>query len=371
MDPLVRRATREKIDRLLGIVESLSLRGVILASDSMNRWLLGKGLSSISIVRRDGVRIYVPVLEYTRARDHLERLEGVEVIAYQRYPLEPPEDFPVIAGGVDEILMREFGSREPLGCDLSASSKRVIDMLMGRCIDITEDIFRIRAVKTEAEVEAIERAASIASEAFEEALKSIGENTAEREAAGILDHVMRIKGADGYAFPTIVASGPNASYPHAEPGDRRIQRGDLVVIDMGSIWRGYASDMTRMLAVGNPGSQGIAILEAVEEALNRSLERVAPGVRASEIDEVARKTLSERGLGRYYIHATGHGVGVEVHEPPLLSSSSRDVLEKGSVITIEPGIYIPGKIGARLEELVLVTGSGYRVLTRARRIITI
>ncbi len=362
------RIFEEKLSRLTGLVDELSLKGVLIASDSMNRWFLGKGLSAITFIARDSARIYVPVLEYTRARDHLSAVKGVEVIAYQRYPVEPPEDFPLFRGGVEDVVKKELGSRGAFGCDYSYLGKRLLELLSGRCLDISEDLLRMRAVKTQQEIEAIARAAEIASKAFVEVIKIVREGVSERELAAELDRALRLNGSEGHAFPVIVATGPNASYPHAEPGDRRISSSDAVVMDMGSIYSGYVSDMTRMLVGGRVGSEELRALEAVEEALNRALEKIAPGVRASEVDEAARSVLEKRGYGRYFIHALGHGVGVEVHEQPLISRSSGDELREGHVITIEPGVYIPGRFGIRLEELVVVRSNKIEILTRAPRI---
>lgn len=367
-DEIAVRIFEEKLSRLAGLMEELSLKGLLIASDTMNRWFLGKGLSAITLVARDSARVYVPVLEYTRARDRLSAVKGVEVIAYQRYPVEPPEDFPLFRGGVEDIVRKELSPRGAFGCDYSYLGKRLLELLSGRCLDVSEDLSKIRAVKSQAEIKAIARAAEIASRAFTDAIRIAGEGVSERELAAELDRASRLNGSEGHAFPVIVAAGSNASYPHAEPGDRRISSSDAVVIDMGSIYSGYVSDMTRMLVGGRVGSEELRALEAVEEALNRALEKIAPGVRASEVDEAARGVLEKRGYGRYFIHALGHGVGVEVHEQPLISRSSGEELREGHVITIEPGVYIPGRFGVRLEELVVVGSSGIEILTKAPRI---
>jgi len=365
---LSRKILEDKISRIYALIDELSLKGLILVSESMNRWLLGKSLSSIAFISREGSRVYVPVLEYTRALDHLAGIGSIEVIAYQRYQVEVPEGFKVFRGGVEELIKRETSSKRALGCDVSSSSKRIADILIGKCVDVSEDLWRVRASKSQYEVEAISRAAEIASKAYVNAVSRASEGMLERELAGEIDRALRREGSEGYAFPTIVASGSNASYPHAEPGDRAIGSGEAVLIDMGAIYTGYVSDMTRMLVGRAVGREVREALEAVEEALNRAIERIYPGARASEVDEAARSTLEKRGYGKYYIHSTGHGVGVEVHEQPILSRSSQEVLEKGYVVTVEPGVYIPGKLGVRLEELVLVTEKGASILTKAPRI---
>ena len=360
---------REKLSRISGLVEELSLRGVVIASDSMNRWFLGKSVSAVTLIRGGGARVYVPVLEYTRIRDHVSGAGDIEVIAYQRYPVEPPEDVPLFRGGVEDLVRKELGAGGAYGCDYSYLGKRFLEILSGRCIDISENLSRIRALKTQSEIEAITRSAEIASKAFTETVEKITEGVSERELAGELDRALRIYGSEGYAFPTIVAAGSNASYPHAEPGNRRISRSDAVVIDMGAMYLGYASDMTRMLVGREAGPEILRALEAVDEALNNAIERISPGARASDVDEAARSVLEKKGYGRHFIHALGHGVGVEVHEPPLLSRSSNDELREGHVITIEPGVYISGRFGIRLEEMLVVTSKGAEILTKAPKIV--
>ncbi|HWQ16513.1 MAG TPA: aminopeptidase P family protein [Sulfolobales archaeon] len=359
----------EKLSRVSALVEELSLKGLLIASESMNKWFLGKGVSAITIISDKRARVYVPVLEYTRIRDHVSGAKDIEVIAYQRYPVEPPEDMPLIRGGVEDVIKKELSVKGAFGCDYSYLGKRLLEILSGKCVDLSEDLSRIRALKTKSEIEAISRSAEIASKAFTEVAGSVREGMSERELAGMLDRALRLHGSDGYAFPTIVASGPNASYPHAEPGDRRISSRDVVVIDMGAVYSGYVSDMTRMLVGSSVGSEELRALEAVEEALNTAIEKISPGVKASEVDGVARSVLEKKGYGKYFIHALGHGVGVEVHEPPLLARSSNDELREGYVVTIEPGVYIPGRFGIRLEELLVVTSKGAEILTKPSRIV--
>jgi len=342
---------------------------LILASESMNRWLVGKSLSSITFIGRDAVRIYVPVLEYTRAVDHLSGIRSVDVIAYQRYPVDVPEGFKVFSGSIEDLVRKEISVRGALGCDLSLLGRTMLNILTGKCIDVSEELWRIRSSKSDSEIEAISRAAEIASKAYLDIVKIVSGGISERDLAGEIDRALRRHGSEGYAFPTIVASGPNASYPHAEPGDKIISPSEAVVIDMGAIYSGYVSDMTRMLLGKNSDQEVRRALEAVEEALNNSIERIAVGAKASDIDEAARNTINRMGYGKYYIHSTGHGVGVEVHEQPIISRSSQAIIEKGSVITVEPGIYIPGRLGVRIEELVLVEEKGVSILTKAPRVI--
>lgn len=165
------------------------------------------------------------------------------------------------------------------------------------------------------------------------------------------------------SFKPIVASGPNSALPHAQPGRRIFSHGDFVVFDFGCVVDGYCSDMTRTVVIGEPGEQHLLIYDLVLHAQMEALKAIAPGKTGAEIDAVARNIISEAGYGEYFGHGLGHGVGLEIHEGPRLSKTGETVLEPGMVVTVEPGVYLPDFGGVRIEDLVLVTEDGYRVLT--------
>ena len=165
------------------------------------------------------------------------------------------------------------------------------------------------------------------------------------------------------SFPTIIASGARSALPHGRASDQSIAPGGFVVCDFGVILTGYCSDMTRTVYVGRPSEEARQIYEAVKTAQLASVESVGPGVSVGEVDEAARKVLQREGLGRYFTHSTGHGVGLEIHEAPRVAAGQSDILRPGMVITIEPGAYIPGRWGVRIEDMVAVTETGCDVLT--------
>jgi Xaa-Pro aminopeptidase len=173
---------------------------------------------------------------------------------------------------------------------------------------------------------------------------------------------MRELGAEP-SFPTIVAAGPNGALPHAEPGEREIGRGELVVFDMGAKLDGYCSDGTRTFATGEPGEPAREVYELVREAQEAALDAVRAGAKAEDVDSVARERIAAAGHGERFGHGLGHGVGLEVHEEPRVSQRSEDVLAAGEVVTIEPGVYLPGELGVRIEDLVVVTEDGHRNLS--------
>lgn len=226
---------------------------------------------------------------------------------------------------------------------------------------------RIREVKDDDEIARIAAAQALADAAFTSLLGTICAGMTEREVALELDFAMRRAGADGEAFPTIVASGPNGSRPHAVPGDRRLQAGDLVTIDFGALKDGYRSDTTRTIAIGEPSAAHRAIYDTVLAANRAGVAALADGVEAVAVDRAAREVIERAGWGALFGHGTGHGVGIDIHEGPGVSPRSEGSLRAGMVVTVEPGVYLPGETGARIEDLVVVTADGARVLSTLSR----
>lgn len=221
----------------------------------------------------------------------------------------------------------------------------------------------LRMCKTPAEVEHIRRAAQIGDEAFAELLPNIKSGRTEREIALELEYLMRRKGASAMSFAPIVASGPQSALPHARPGERILSYGDFVVMDFGCVVNGYCSDMTRTIVIGEPEERHLLIYDLVLKAQVEAVEAVAPGKTGAEIDAIAREIIAEAGYGDYFGHGLGHSVGLEVHENPRLSKTDQTVLAPGMIVTVEPGVYLPGFGGVRIEDLVVVTEDGHEVLT--------
>jgi len=216
----------------------------------------------------------------------------------------------------------------------------------------------LRMVKSREEIELLKRSAKIAVEGMKVASELMEPGRTEREIAAEAEYAMRKLGSDGTPFPTIVASGPNSWFPHASSTDRALQKGEHVVVDLGATYQGYASDVSRTFRVKKGES---SLIKKVRRVQGEIIKQVKEGVRASELDALARKKFG--GDAKFFIHGLGHGVGLEVHERPSLSPSSKDILQSGMVITIEPGLYLPGKGGARWEDTVLVRRDGCEVLT--------
>lgn len=241
-------------------------------------------------------------------------------------------------------------------------SKRLEDITL---VPMPDLVSSLRMVKDEEEIILIRRAAEIADQAFEQTREMIRPGQIEKNVAIEIEYAMRRLGADGVSFETIIASGPRSAMPHARASERSMEKGDLAIIDFGAVYRNYCSDCTRTLVLGDITPRQREIYDIVKEAKDAALEMVKPGVKASEIDELARKIISRRGYGQYFGHSLGHGVGRSIHEEPTLSFQDETLLEPGMVVTVEPGIYIPNWGGVRLEDLVLVNQTGVEVLTRA------
>jgi Xaa-Pro aminopeptidase len=228
----------------------------------------------------------------------------------------------------------------------------------------------LRAVKDGAEVDAIRASAELADSALQRTLERGLAGRTEREVALDLEAQMRVLGAEEPSFPSIVAGGPHGALPHAEPRDVAIERGVLVTIDWGARLDGYCSDCTRTFATGEIDGEAARIYEVVREAQERSSDAVRAGAEGKAVDAVSREIISEAGHGDHYGHGLGHGVGLEVHEAPRLAPTSDDTLLAGQVVTVEPGVYVPGELGVRIEDLVVVTDDGREVLSSLTKELT-
>lgn len=230
---------------------------------------------------------------------------------------------------------------------------------------------RLRSVKDEVEIAAIRRSMAVCEQAYLETLKRIRPGITETAIAAELEFRMRRLGADKAAFDTIVAAGARSALPHAQPTGSRVQPNQLVLVDMGASLDGYASDMTRMSHTGRPTGQTKRLYAAVLEAQKAAFDAVRPGVACAAIDRVARRTLRRLGYGDFFVHSTGHGLGLEIHEAPRVGRRAEETLEQNMVITIEPGAYIPGRGGVRIEDTVLVTANGAEALTAVPKELTV
>ena len=208
-------------------------------------------------------------------------------------------------------------------------------------------------------------AGKLTAEVLQDILPWVRPGVTERDLAAEVEYRMRKKGAEGVAFETIVASGPRSAHPHAYPSSKPLQESELVILDLGAILSGYAADMTRTVFLGDPSRRVRSLYSAVVKAQRGAVRSVKDGVKAGDVDATARQILDGQGLAQYFTHSTGHGVGLEIHERPRLGKGETTCLRAGSVVTVEPGVYLEGLGGIRVEDTVLVGPDGPEVLTPA------
>ena len=237
-------------------------------------------------------------------------------------------------------------------------------------VPVKELVLGLRATKGEAELAAIRKAVAIADAAMAQLLEEIRPGMTEKEAAWVLESYMRTHGADALSFDIIVGSGPNGAMPHAVTSDRAIQAGEPIVVDMGCKVDGYCSDMTRTFCLGKPQDLNayLRVWNTVLEAHNQARDAIRPGMMGKEAHAVAQAVIDQAGYGAHFGHGLGHGVGLAIHEKPSVGRLSEDVLEPGAVITVEPGIYLEGWGGVRLEDMGVVTESGIEIFTSSPKI---
>ncbi len=232
-----------------------------------------------------------------------------------------------------------------------------------RLADAPSVVERARLIKDNDELDRIRASVALAAKLFDRALQFLRPGVKETEVAGEMEFAARRAGAEEMSFPTIIASGARSALPHGRASDQAIAAGGFVVCDFGVILNGYCSDQTRTVWVGSVPDEARRAYEAVRESQQAAIEAVRPGVAVGAVDEAARKVLRKAGLGRFFTHSTGHGVGLEIHEAPRVAQGQKEILLSGMVITIEPGVYFPGKWGVRIEDMVEVTAGGCEVLT--------
>jgi Xaa-Pro aminopeptidase len=334
----------DRVDRLRA-----SLEEPLLVSDPTNlRYLTGFASSNaVLLVEPDRLRLFAD-FRYAEAGRAVREVEFVQT------PRALYADLPRHLSGrigfeADSLTWARWRTLADGGFDL---------------VPRTGLVESLRKVKDEGELEAIRRAAAITDEVFERLAGERFTGRTERELAWWIERLFRELGADGLSFDVTVATGPNGSRPHAEPGERTVEPGHLIVVDAGCVVDGYCSDCTRTFAAGDLPDELRRRYEVCLEAELAALEAVRPGATGREADAAARDRIAEAGFGEEFGHGLGHGVGLAVHEAPTLRPESSDTLAAGNVVTVEPGIYLAGAGGVRIEDLVVVRDGGPEVLSR-------
>jgi Xaa-Pro aminopeptidase len=336
-------------------LESENIDGFLVFNRANLIWLTGfSGASAMLLTNEGEPVVYVYSINYSRAESELT---GVKVELVNR-----GENIMV------EIAKQAsaFGIKKLAVDTLGVESWRVLSKYLGgdKMLELDNSYIReLRKVKDEEELELMKKAGDLTSKGMQIGQEVVTAGVKEYEVAAEMEYGMRKGGASGIAFETIVASGPNSAFPHGGCSDREIRDGDLVVVDVGATYKLYHSDMSRTFAAGRASEKQKKLYQIVRRAQQIALESITPGVEARDVDAAARKKIAESGFGEFFVHGLGHGVGLEVHEPPTLGPDSKENLAVGNVVTVEPGIYIVGYGGIRIEDTVVLRKNGVEKLT--------
>ena len=322
---------------------------------------LNRAASSILAVERDGKPTYIVAqLDFERAK---RECWIEEVIPF-------PEDTPNYLTVLAPLFQRGLGRIGVEKRCLTLQQAEYVRELAGdrvELVDVEGLVAELRVVKGEQEISSIRCAAEIASRVMEEILKEVRPGVREAELVGLVEYLLRREGAEGASFEPFLMSGEEAAWPRRVASGKPLREGELALLDMGAVYEGYCSDITRTFAVGEVDRERKRIFTVACKAQEAALAAIKPGIKASEVDRAAREVIEAEGLGKYFPHLTGHGVGVSIHEAPILDRGVDMELRPGMVVTVEPGIYLPGVGAARVEDMVVVTHTGYEVLTTAPR----
>lgn len=289
-----------------------------------------------------------------------------DVRAFSKVEVPTRENKNIQSGGFNEILesiIKEF-QPETIGFDrLSEKNlEKIEDISKNQIKEESDLVWDLRMKKTPQEIKKIKKSGKIANAGMKKAQELIGSNLTEKEIATEIEYKMRQKGSEGQAFETIVASGKNSVHPHSKTSDRKVKKENLTIVDLGAQWKNYCSDMSRTFCP-KPSEKQSEIMNLVKKAQEKTLEEIKSGIKAKKLDETARKVFKDEGLEKYYLHSTGHGLGLDIHEPPSISKDSEKTLKENMAITIEPGIYLEDVGGCRFEDTVIVKENGFEKIT--------
>jgi Xaa-Pro aminopeptidase len=351
----------QRTQRLRSRMQQEGLDGLVVTNLTNLRYLTGfTGSAGLLLVTQDEL-LFVSDGRYRDQSSAEITAAGVDV----RIEIVAADPDSVIAGAALHAGIDSLGL-EAQSVTWAAQRRWQSELFTSGEITATNGVIEeLRLIKDAGEAARIRAACAIADEALQQVRPRLGEGPSEIEFGLELDARMRTLGAADLSFETIVASGPNGAKPHHHPSSRQIREGDLVVIDFGALIDGYHSDMTRTVAVGDVGPERQNMLTVVLESQQAGVEAIYPGVSASEVDAACRSVIAQAGLEEAFLHSTGHGVGLDIHEEPRVSSRSTAILEPGHVVTVEPGVYLPELGGVRIEDTLLVTDGGCDRLTLA------
>jgi Xaa-Pro aminopeptidase len=336
------------------ILDLNDLNGILFSSLESIRYLCGfTGSDGAFLLTRKESFFFTDSRYWTQAE---EEVKGSQIIHYKK-------KLDGIASLLLDLKLKRVGFEST---SLTFSSHRSLLEKLANAVELIpleDEIKSLRVVKDAQELASIRAAIDISSNAFLHINEILKEGATEREIALEMEFFMKRNGAEAISFDIIVASGKRSALPHGKATDKKIERGDLILIDFGSKYRGYHSDQTRTVVCGKPSSEQKRIYQVVREAHDKAIEVIRPAIPFHEVDAAARNHIREKGYGEYFGHGTGHGIGFAVHEEPVINMENKGLVQDGMVFTIEPGIYIPDWGGIRIEDMIRVTPQGAEVLT--------
>lgn len=346
-----------KLQKLRQSLQQANLPALLVTSAHSRRYLTGfTGTAGFAVITADEA-FFITDFRYTEQAN--TQIEGYEIIEQKSTLIE------AVVQLVEEKQLTKLGFEQD--AMTYAEYDRYASSLKAELVPTSGLVEKIRLIKTEDELTIIKQACKIADDAYEHILTYIQPGMTELDVSNELEFFMRKQGATSSSFDIIVASGTRSALPHGVATDKVIETGDFVTLDFGAYYNGYVSDVTRTLAVGEPSDKLKEIYQVVLDSQLLALEKIKPGMTGKEADAISRDYIASKGYGEAFGHSLGHGIGLEVHEGPGLSSRSDVVLEPGMVITIEPGIYLPGIGGVRIEDDALVTETGVEKLTHTSK----
>jgi Xaa-Pro aminopeptidase len=347
----------EKLEKLRASFSTLGIDGMLITSQYNRRYLSGfSGSSGVVLISADRAQF---ITDFRYIEQAAKECQGFEIV---KHTGTIPEE---VAKQANALGIQKLGFEED---HLTFSSYNLYKKEVScELTPVSGVIEKLRLIKTDAEIKILKVAADIADAAFKHILDFISPGRTELEVSNELEFFMRKAGAVSSSFDIIVASGYRSALPHGVASDKVIEKGDFVTLDFGAYYQGYVSDITRTVAVGEPEEKLKEIYAIVLEAQLRGMNGIKPGMTGKEADALTRDYITEKGYGEYFGHSTGHGIGLEVHEGPALSFRSDLVLEPGMLVTVEPGIYIPGLGGVRIEDDTLITKEHNEALTHSTK----
>ncbi|AHN22372.1 aminopeptidase P family protein [Lysinibacillus sphaericus] len=346
-----------KLQKLRKILQEQNIDGILITNEYNRRYMTGfTGTAGVAIVSQNDA-VFITDFRYTEQAT--AQIKDYRIVQHEATLLEE------IATQVKAMGIKLLGfEKDSVSYGTYELYKNVIQADL---VPVSGLIEKIRLIKTAQEINIIKVACEIADHAFTHILDYIKPGKTELDVSNELEFFMRQQGATQSSFDTIVASGLRSALPHGVATNKVIEKGDFVTLDFGALYNGYISDITRTVAVGEPSEKLVEMYNTVLASQLLALEKVGPGLTGIQADAIARDYLTEKGYGEAFGHSLGHGIGLEVHEGPGLSKRSNTVLEPGMAVTIEPGVYVPGVGGVRIEDDILITESGNELLTHSTK----